>query len=78
MVPSETIKAGVNIVDFLTDHANVLPSKSEARRNLKENAISVNKDKVTENTIINSELLLNGKYILVQKGRKNYYLVTVK
>jgi tyrosyl-tRNA synthetase len=77
-VSSEIITAGVNIIDFLTDHTNVLPSKSEARRNLKENAISVNKDKVTENTLIGTEHLLDGKYILIQKGKKNYFLVTMK
>jgi tyrosyl-tRNA synthetase len=38
----------------------------------------VNKDKVTENTVIGTEHLLDGKYILVQKGKKNYFLVTVK
>jgi len=68
---------GINIIDFLSDKTQILPSKSEARRSLKENAISINKEKVNESTIINKDFLLNNKYILVQKGKKNYYIVIV-
>ena len=65
----------VGIVDFLTDLTGIFPSKGEARRMLKDNGISINKEKVGENCMITPAMLLNGKYILAQKGKKNYYIV---
>lgn len=65
----------VGIVDFLTDLTGIFPSKGEARRMLKDNGISINKEKVGESCTITPEMLLNGKYILAQKGKKNYYIV---
>ena len=50
----------------------------EARRSIKENSISVNKIKVYENTIVSNKDLINNKYLLLQRGQKNYYLVIVK
>ena len=50
----------------------------EARRSIKENSISVNKIKISENTVISNKDLINNKYLLLQRGRKNYYLVIVK
>jgi tyrosyl-tRNA synthetase len=72
----DRIVAGIPIVDFLVD-TGILPSKGEARRMLKDNGISVNKEKVKEEELISSDNLLNNKYILVQKGKKNYHLVVV-
>jgi tyrosyl-tRNA synthetase len=69
------LQHGVDVVDFLTEKAGVLPSKREARELLKSNAISINKEKVPEDFVVNTDLLLNGAYILVQKGKKNYHLV---
>ncbi len=65
----------LNIIDFLTEHTQVFPSKGEARRMLKDGGVSVNKEKVNEDYTIRKELLLNNRYLLVQKGKKNYYLV---
>ncbi len=65
----------IDITEFLTTHTSIFPSKGEARRMLKDNGISINKEKVAENTSISQSDLLNGKYILVQKGKKNYFLV---
>ncbi len=65
----------LNIVDFLTEKTNVFPSKGEARRMLKEGGVQVNKVKAGESDLIDTNALLNGKYILVQKGKKNYYLI---
>jgi tyrosyl-tRNA synthetase len=76
-VSKEEINSGIDIVDFISDKTGIFPSKSEARRSLKENAISVNKEKVGENVTIGIQNLLNNKYILVQKGKKNYYIVKV-
>lgn len=69
------IENGINIVDVLATKTNFLSSNGEARRALKENSISVNKDKAEEDTILNKEDLINGKYILLQRGKKNYFLV---
>ena len=69
------IEAGITIVDMLATKTNFLSSNSEARRALKENSISVNKDKIEEDSILTAKDLINGKYILIQKGKKNYFLV---
>jgi tyrosyl-tRNA synthetase len=67
---------GKNILDTLVD-SGFLKSKSEARRALKENSISVNKEKVTEDFMVSNSHLISEKYILLQRGKKNYFLVTV-
>ena len=69
------IEAGISIIDTLVAKTNFLSSNSEARRALKENSISVNKDKIEEDSILTAKELINGKYILIQKGKKNYFLV---
>jgi tyrosyl-tRNA synthetase len=53
----------------------VFSSKGEARKMLQGNGVSINKEKVAETDVINKDFLLNDKYILVQKGKKNYYLI---
>ena len=82
-VPSSTISSkklakGINIDFLLAKDTNFLKSMGEARRSLKENSISINKIKVFENTVISNKDLINNKYLLLQRGRKNYYLVIVK
>jgi len=72
------ITEGINIVDFLTDVTQIFPTKSEARRTLKENGVSINKEKVTDTYVINLSSVLNEKYILIQRGKKNYYIVKLK
>lgn len=68
----------LSIIDFLTDHTQILASKSEARRAIKGNAISVNKEKVeSENFLVSASMLLHGKYLMVENGKKNKHLVTV-
>lgn len=69
------LEAGVDITSFLAD-TQIFPSKGEARKMLQGGGVSINKNKVEgTDTIVNSSLLLNGKYLLVQKGKRNYYLV---
>ena len=63
------------IVDFLAEKTQVFGSKGEARRMLKSNAVSINKEKVNEEKQISSADLISNKYILVQKGKKNYFLI---
>jgi len=72
------LSQGIQVVDFLTEKTNINTSKNEARRMLKEGCISINKQKIDENFSVSDNDLLNQSYILVQKGKKNYFLVKAK
>ena len=74
-ISKNDILQGIPVIDFLSEKTNITASKSEARRMLKEGSISINKEKVDENYSVSGNNLLNDLYILVQKGKKNYYLV---
>ena len=81
-VPSSTISTsklskGLEIENLLASDTNFLKSVSEARRSLKENSISINKNKIAENYKVSNTDLINNKYILLQRGKKNYYLLIV-
>jgi len=67
---------GIEIVALLAEATTIFASKGEARRTLKENALWLNKSKVNEGYQVTAANLLNDKYLLVQKGKKNYFLVT--
>lgn len=75
---AEELAAGIPIIDFLAEKTGIMSSKGEARRALKANSISINKEKVGEDTIVNENCLIDQKYILAQSGKKNYYLIIVK
>lgn len=77
-VNKEEILQGINIIDLLAEKTQILASKGEVRRALKENSLSVNKEKVKEDYITSAESLLNEQYILVQKGKKNYFIIVAK
>ena len=67
------------LVDLLTDAATVFPSKGEMRKMTQQGALSINKEKVTDPyTTLTADALLNGKYLLVQRGKKNYFLLIAK
>lgn len=68
----------IGIIDLLAEKTNILNSKGEVRRALKENSLSINKEKIDENYIADTSSLLNDKYILVQKGKKNYFIIVVE
>jgi len=74
-VKTDTIKNSPNCVDFLTDTTGIMASKNEARRMLKEGSVQVNKTKVNESFVFTENDLINNKYILIQKGKKNYFLI---
>ncbi|MFY8188398.1 MAG: tyrosine--tRNA ligase [Flavobacterium sp.] len=76
-IQKSDIAEGLNIVDALAGKTSFLASNSEARRSLKENAISVNKEKVSENYQISENDLINDTFVLLQKGKKNYYILQV-
>ena len=67
----------LGILDVVAEKTKIFESKGEARRMIKSNAVSINKDKITDDVQLSENDLLNGKYILVQKGKKNYFLITV-
>jgi tyrosyl-tRNA synthetase len=76
-ISSSELETGLGIIDALSAKTNFLASNGEARRALKENSISVNKNKVTDEKLLTSDDLINGRSILIQKGKKNYYLINV-
>lgn len=65
------------ILDVLAEKTQVFASKGEARRMIQSNAVSINKEKITEDFQLSEDDLLNRKYILAQKGKKNYFLIIV-
>ena len=78
-VEKSVIEAGVSLVNLLTDNAAVFASKGEMRKLTQGGGVSVNKEKVADpNMNIDASFLLNGKYLLVQRGKKNYYLIIAK
>lgn len=77
-ISKELLNNPIGIVDFLTEHTQIFTSKGEARRMLKDNGVAINKNKVQESFVIDNTSLMNNKYILVQKGKKNYYIIIVK
>ncbi|HMQ08786.1 MAG TPA: tyrosine--tRNA ligase [Saprospiraceae bacterium] len=77
-IPPEKLVKGINIIDLLTEHTNILSSKGEARKALMNNAISINKEKITEfEHIIKSDSLLHHRYIMVENGKKNKYIIKI-
>jgi len=76
-IPREEFDAGIPLLDFLSAKAEAFKSNGEARRMLKDNGVSINKSKIKEDYVISEADLLNQKYILVQKGKKNYFLVKI-
>lgn len=78
-VPQTEVKRdlllGADVVDVLSDISGFLKSKGEARRALQENSISINKEKVAEGVQINSGDFIKASYLLLQRGKKNYFVV---
>ena len=71
------LETTIGVVEFLAEKTHIFPSKGEARRMLKDNGVSINKNKIKEDYFVSTNDLINQKYILVQKGKKNYFLVAV-
>jgi tyrosyl-tRNA synthetase len=69
------ITEGLDIVAALAEKTGFLKSNGEARRALKENSISVNKEKVGDDFVINTSELINNKFVLLQRGKKNYFVI---
>lgn len=77
-VAREDIQSGLGIIDALSAKTGFLKSNGEARRELKGNAISVNKEKVNDQFLISEDVLINNKYALLGKGKKNNYILIVE
>jgi tyrosyl-tRNA synthetase len=78
-VSRDALSAGVKAIDLFTEKAAVFASKGEMRKLVQGGGISINKEKLTDaETVINSSSLLNDRYLLVQRGKKNYYLLIAK
>ena len=71
----ESLEEGVDIITALAGDSQFLKSNGEARRALKENSISVNKAKVQETYNVTSQDLINDRYVLLQRGKKTYFIL---
>ncbi len=74
-IEKTTIADGLSIIDALVGKSNFISSNGEAKRELKANAIAVNKEKVNEGFMLSENDLINGKYVLLGKGKKNNYIL---
>ena len=75
-ISKDELEAGINMIDLLAEKTSVFPSKGEARRTIAGGGVAVNKVKVEgPDEIITTSKLIGGKYLLVQKGKKNYFLL---
>ncbi len=75
-VEKAKIEAGIPVLDLLASETAVFPSKGEARKMVQGGGVSINKEKVSDpNAVIGADSLLQGKYVLAQRGKKNYYLL---
>lgn len=77
-VNKSDIDGSINVIDLLAEKTNVFPSKGEARKMILGGGVSINKEKVESHELaINASHLINNKYLIIQKGKKNYYLCNV-
>ncbi|OAV68322.1 Tyrosine--tRNA ligase [Bacteroidales bacterium Barb4] len=75
-ISRDELAAGIKALDLFTEKAKVFPSKRDMRELVQSGGVSINKEKLTEaDAVINASSLLSGKYLLVQKGKKTYFLL---
>ena len=75
-ISKDELSLGINVIDLLAEKTEVFPSKGELRRTIQGNGLSINKEKVTNPDLtVDNNYLIGGKYILAQKGKKNYFLI---
>ena len=77
-IAKDEIEAGINIVEVLNEKTGFLKSNGEARRALTANSISVNREKVTEEFVLSNKDLINNQFVLLQSGKKNYFVIRVQ
>ncbi len=76
-IAKDMIANGIDMIGALAEHTGFLKSNGEARRALKENSISVNKEKVNDGYSISNNDLINDRFVLLQRGKKNYFVIRV-
>lgn len=77
-IAKDALSQPISIIDFLTDHTSICPSKSEARKAIQNNAIAINKTKVANiEVVVTASDLIHDKYIMVENGKKNKFLIAV-
>lgn len=75
-IPNSKFDSGIKVLDLLTEHASVFSSKGELRKLIQSGGISINKDKVGDvEYIVTPEHLISSRYLVIQRGKKNYYLI---
>lgn len=78
-ISQDKLASGIKVIDLLTEEAPVFPSKGELRKLITAGGLSVNKEKVASpEDIFSAEQLIAGRYLLVQRGKKSYYLIIAK
>jgi tyrosyl-tRNA synthetase len=78
-VAKAELEAGVNVVELLSDKTSVFPSRGEARKMIAGGGVSINREKIADpEEVITSAHLIKGRYLLAQKGKKNYFLLVAK
>ena len=78
-VRPSVLDEGIKAIDLLAEETNIFPSKGEARKMIQGGGVSINKAKLASfDEIVDGKSILNGKYILVQRGKKNYYLIIIE
>lgn len=78
-VSRDEIAGGVKLIDLCVEKANVFPSKGEMRKLIQSGGVSLNKEKVSDvDMTVDCSNLLDEKYLLIQRGKKNYYLIIAK
>jgi tyrosyl-tRNA synthetase len=78
MISGKELSPGINLTDLLAEKTQVFPSKGEARKMISGGGVSINKEKIADPAqVITMDNLIRGKFLVAQKGKKNYYLITV-
>ena len=78
-IPKALLNSPVQLLDLLSDHTGILESRTEAKKAVMNNAISVNKQKISDlGTTVSTDDLLHGKFIMIENGKKNKYLLEVE
>jgi tyrosyl-tRNA synthetase len=76
VIPRADLEQGISLVELLSDRASVFPSRGEARKLIQSGGVSINKNKVIDPAYVQTtDGLLQNRYLLIQKGKKNYYLI---
>lgn len=75
-VPRDVLSAGISLIDLLSEKSKLVESKGAARKQIEQNAVSINKEKVVDvKAMVGLAQLINGRYVLLQKGKKDFCLV---